>query len=378
MFHNAYQDKRVFLTGHTGFKGAWLALWLKRLGATVYGYSLPAPTQPSLYECVRSVPRDAETIADLADLPRLQQTLDAAKPDIVFHLAAQPLVRASYVRPLETLSTNVVGTANVLEAVRLARRPCAVLVVTTDKCYENRETGQAYAETDPLGGHDIYSASKAAAEIMTQAWRRSFFQVSNELGPVATARGGNVIGGGDYGGDRIVPDCLRALMAAQTISVRNPQAVRPWQHVLDCLSGYLWLGAKLLEPGAKTTRVAGAFNFGPAADAPQTVRTLVEEILKHWPGQWQDAAQATAPHEAKWLSLSTTKAKAVLGWSGCLNLAETVQYTVNWYRERHVAGKADMAGFSGQQIEAYEALAGRRAAVWAAQPTPKMEREVSA
>lgn len=365
MFAGAYQGKRVFLTGHTGFKGGWLALWLKQLGATVHGYSLPAPTQPSLYESTRSVPLAADVTGDVADLPRLQQALAQAAPDIVFHLAAQPLVRASYAQPLETLRTNVLGTANVLEAVRQARLPCAMVIVTTDKCYENLETGQAYTENDPLGGHDIYSASKAAAEIVTQAWRRSFFQVHESLGPVATARGGNVIGGGDYGIDRIVPDCIRALQAGEAITVRNPAAVRPWQHVLDCLSGYLWLGAKLLGPNAKKSPFASAFNFGPGAEARQTVEVLVEKILQHWPGRWVDTSDHKAPHEARWLRLSVEKAKEILAWQSCLNFPETVQFTVEWYRERHVRGVADLAAFSCRQIAAYEALARERGAAWA-------------
>jgi len=247
-FGNIYKGKRVLLTGHTGFKGAWLAEWLLQLGAELTGYSLPAPTTPALFEQLGHESRLNHVIGDIRDLVALRGVVDRVKPEFVFHLAAQPLVRLSYSQPVETYSTNVMGTVNVLEAVRLAGQRCAVVVVTTDKCYENREWVHSYREEDPMGGYDPYSSSKGAAELVVSAYRRSYFSAPDSLVRLASARAGNVIGGGDWALDRIVPDCIRSLASGATIPVRNKIATRPWQHVLEPLGGYLWLGALLANP----------------------------------------------------------------------------------------------------------------------------------
>lgn len=363
-FGQFYRGRRVLVTGHTGFKGAWLALWLRHLGADVWGFGLPAPTSPSLYETLPRGFFQGEATADVRDAGALGTAVASARPDVVFHLAAQPLVRRSYVEPQATLTTNVVGTANVLDAVRTAGLPAHVVVVTTDKCYENVGRTDGYVETDPLGGHDVYSASKAAAELVVQSWRRSFFEPNPTLGNVASARGGNVIGGGDYAEDRLVPDAIRALLHSKPIPVRNPASTRPWQHVLDCLSGYLWLGATLGREG-KNPPAAAAFNFGPDPAANRPVRELVEGILEAWPGSWEDLAPPGAPHEAARLSLSIEKAARVLGWHPTWDFAPTIRETVAWYRARHVEGVSGLMDFSIGQINRFTEAARARGIAWA-------------
>ena len=373
MFNEFYRNKRVLVTGHTGFKGAWLSLWLKRLGAEVWGFSLPAPTDPSFYEVIRSHAFSGDIEGDVRNPGQVAAALQAARPEVVFHLAAQPLVRLSYVEPLDTFHTNVVGTANLLEAVRLAELNCTVVVITSDKWYENREWEFGYRENDPMGGHDIYSMTKGVAELLCAAWNRSFFIPNPNLGPMATVRAGNVIGGGDYAADRIVPDCLRALLAGKAIPVRNPWAVRPWQHVLECLGGYLWLGARLSVAG-KTSPLASGFNFGPGPAARHNVREVVEEILKHWPGQWNDVSDPNQPHEAKLLTLTIDKAAALLGWWPVWDFPEAIRQTMTWYRARHAEAGADLVGLSLGQIEAYADTARRQGLGWA-QDTAKVGRE---
>lgn len=362
-FLNAYAGRRVLVTGHTGFKGSWLSLWLRTLGAQVIGFSLPPATPPSLHEVVREGGFAQEVFADIRDAQAVTEAVRTAQPDFVFHLAAQPLVRLSYTQPTETFEVNVMGTVRLLEAVRAARLGCPVLIVTSDKCYENRGWEWGYRETDPLGGHDVYSTSKAATELVAQSWRRSFFQTDSRLGPLATVRAGNVIGGGDYAADRIVPDSVRALLAGQPIAVRNPQATRPWQHVLDCLSGYLWLGAKLAGP-TPAARLADAFNFGPDARANQPVAALVREFLQHWPGEWRDESRAGAPHEANFLHLSTDRAAQWLGWFPTWDFETAVRETARWYHARHVT-HADMTAFSREQIASFTAAATARRLAWA-------------
>lgn len=364
MFSSFYSGKRVLVTGHTGFKGAWLSLWLKDLGARVYGLSLQPPTNPNLHEIIRTHAFAEEIECDIRNGKAVADHVRRLKPDVVLHLAAQPIVRRSYAEPLETLETNVTGTANLLEAIRKAEIKAVTLVVTSDKCYENREWEFSYRENDPLGGHDVYSMSKACTELVVQSWKRSFFQPDGKFGPVVTARAGNVIGGGDYAQDRIVPDSIRALQEKKPILVRNPFAVRPWQHVLECLSGYLLLAGRLGESG-KNSPVCSPFNFGPDSASRQTVRRLVEELLKSWPGEWVDGSDPNSPHEAKLLSLTIDKAAAMLDWRPCWNFEEAIRQTTRWYYERHMSRNNDMLAFTLSQIHDYTRAAREQALNWA-------------
>jgi CDP-glucose 4,6-dehydratase len=361
-FLNRYAGRRVFITGHTGFKGSWLSLWLHSLGAEVTGFSMPA-VSPSLHEVIMGKTFVTELAGDIRDARMLTKAVREARPDFVFHLAAQALVRRSYAQPAETFDVNAMGTMRLLEAVRAADLPCPVIIVTSDKCYENRGWEWGYRESDPLGGYDVYSMSKAATELVAQSWRRCFFQTNPRLGPLATVRAGNVIGGGDYSEDRIVPDCVRALLASQRIVVRNPHATRPWQHVLDCLSGYLWLGALLAAPN-REARLADAFNFGPDMGSNRPVAELVNEFLRHWPGEWADESQNHAPHEASFLHLATDRAAQWLGWHPTWSFADAVREAARWYHARHMAG-ADMQAVSLAQIEAFTAAAAARGLAWA-------------
>ncbi len=369
MFDGYYGGKRVLLTGHTGFKGAWLALWLKHLGAEVCGVGLPPPTHPNLHEIVQGHAFARQVDCDIRKLAPLSDAIRQFAPDFIFHLAAQSLVRRSYAEPLETLQTNALGTANLLEAVRLAELPCAILVVTSDKCYANQGWEYGYREHDPLGGHDIYSMSKAATELVVQAWRKSFFLPNPKLGNLASARAGNVIGGGDYAADRIVPDCVRALLEVRPIEVRNPAATRPWQHVLDCLSGYLWLGARLAR-AEKNSPFASAFNFGPGVQANQPVSELVKEILRHWPGEWRDVSDPQAPHEAQQLHLAIDKAAARLQWFPTWDFAEAVEQSVVWYHQRHAQKNPGMLRLTLGQIELFTRAAQARNLAWAKPAAP--------
>ena len=361
MFGRAFAGKRVWLSGATGFKGAWLTEWLLQLGASVATYSLPPATEPSLFRQLDLEERSDTTFADVRDPSAVEGAIIAAAPDYVFHLAAQPLVRQSYADPLETYSVNVMGTAHVLNALRQLEHPCAAVIVTTDKCYENREWIYGYREEDPLGGYDPYSSSKAAAEIVTSAYRRSFFLRGNVR--VASARAGNVIGGGDWSADRIVPDCIKALARGEPIRVRHKTATRPWQHVLEPLSGYLSLAARIgAEPA--DSPLCSAFNFGPNADANRTVLELVQTLLEHQPGEWIDASDPAAPHEAGILQLATDKARALLGWSPVWSFRHAVEQTVAWYRSASAEG-ADIGTLTRAQIDAYSSRARDMALPWA-------------
>lgn len=349
---DVYRDRRVLLTGHTGFKGAWLAIWLKRLGAKVTGLALDPPTEPALYDRAE-VDRDLDDVrVDLRDGNAVAAAVSAAAPEIVFHLAAQSLVRLSYDEPLETLDVNVLGTARLLEALRGIPSVKAVVVVTSDKCYANREWDYGYRETDPLGGHDLYSASKAGAEIVAAAYRDSFLR---ECGVrVATARAGNVIGGGDWAADRIIPDAARALAEDGAVPVRNPASTRPWQHVLEPLGGYLQLGHRLLAEGGE--RFAEAWNFGPSAESVRPVSDLVSAFVSAYgTGSWADvsAGQARQPHEAGRLALAWEKARSRLGWAPRWGFSEAVGRTADWYR-RHGAGES-ARDLCLNDIEAYTA-----------------------
>lgn len=363
MLVQAYRGKRVLLTGHTGFKGAWLAEWLLALGADVTGYSQPPPTNPSLFEQLGLASRLHHIEGDIRDLTKLRETVQSARPDFVFHLAAQPLVRLSYREPIETYSTNIMGTVNVLEAVRLAGRPCTVVAITTDKCYENRERLHGYHEDDPMGGHDPYSSSKGAAELVISAYRRSYFSAPDSRIRLASARSGNVLGGGDWAEDRIVPDCIRALQRGEAIPVRNKISTRPWQHVLEPLSGYLSLSAQLAA-SAPNSPLASAFNFGPDSAAHRTVADLVQEVLKIWPGRWEDKSDPSAVHEAGLLSLNTDKAHQFLRWQPVWSFEDTIARTVEWYREA-ARPPAAIHAFTTGQITAYTTAAQARGLAWA-------------
>ena len=364
MFDFIYRGKTVWLSGHTGFKGSWLAQWLVELGAQVHGFALPAPTQPALFEQLDLAPRIRHELGDVRDAGLVRQSILEAQPDFVFHLAAQPLVRTSYAQPVETYATNVMGTVHVLAALRELGKACTAVVVTSDKCYENREWVHGYREEDALGGHDPYSSSKAVAELAASSFRRSFFQT----GPVrvATARAGNVIGGGDWALDRIVPDCIRALQQGRAIPVRNRFATRPWQHVLEPLGGYLWLAARLAQAADGASPLASAFNFGPGPDGNRTVRELVELVLRHWPGSWEDQSDPKAVHEAAILQLSTDKARALLGWNPVWNFATGIEKTVSWYRAASADAKAEaILSLTSGQIAAYAEHARAQGLPWA-------------
>lgn len=363
MFNQAFRNKSVWLSGHTGFKGSWLTQWLLELGATVHGFALAPDPEASLFTQL-GLARDIQhEIADIRHAAAVAQSIQATQPDFVFHLAAQPLVRRSYAEPVATYATNVMGTTHVLEALRALAKPCVAVFVTTDKCYENREWVHGYREEDSLGGHDPYSSSKAAAEIAIAAWRRSFFK--GHAVRVASARAGNVIGGGDWAEDRIVPDCIRALQAGRAVPVRNQTATRPWQHVLEPLSGYLWLAACLAQTDAADGQLASAFNFGPGHDANRTVAQLVAEILCHWPGRWEDKSDPQAVHEAGLLQLATDKANALLGWFPVWTFPEAVRETTAWYR-RHSQGTPppELQQFTRRQIATYAQRAAALKAPW--------------
>ncbi len=360
---DSYRARRIFVTGHTGFKGAWLAEWLGTLGAEVTGYALDPPTQPSLFDALGLGERLRHVVADVRDRDRLVAEVQAAQPSVIFHLAAQPLVRRAYAEPRETFETNVMGTVNVLEAARTCASVRAVVIVTSDKCYQNLETGRAFRETDAMGGRDPYSASKGCAELVTAAYRESFFA---DGAAVASVRAGNVIGAGDWAADRIIPDCVRALAAGEPIVVRNPDAVRPWQHVLEPLSGYLWLAARMLRDGR---RYEGPWNFGPTdQDGARPVRWVVERFLEEWgSGSWTTPGDAVRqPHEAHGLSLDSAKAREQLGWAPVWDAQTAVRQTASWYREYHRAA-ATARDMVDRQLQSYANDARAAGLPWAAE-----------
>ena len=347
-----YQGRRVFVTGHTGFKGAWLCEWLLKWGAEVHGYALSPPTEPALFAQLDLENRMHHTLGDVLEVDRLRDELVQSAPDVVFHLAAQPLVRQSYAEPVATFATNVLGTVHLLEALRGLDRPCAVVVVTSDKCYENREWSYGYREIDRLGGADPYSCSKAMTELAVDSYRRSFWREGAVR--VATARAGNVIGGGDWAPDRIVPDCVRAVQQRVEIAVRNRGARRPWQHVLEPLWGYLHLASELARrSAAQAAPLASAFNFGPSQASHQTVERLVEELLRTLPGTWKARAEKEAPPEARLLHLCTDKANLLLNWRSRWDFETAVAQTARWY-QRVARGESPRA-VTQEQITAYEA-----------------------
>jgi CDP-glucose 4,6-dehydratase len=368
-FGDVYKGKTVFVTGHTGFKGSWLSEWLLLLGAKVVGYSLEPPTTPSHFSALQLGRHlTADLRGDIRAFETLHNAIKRYQPDFIFHLAAQPLVRRAFDDPYLTFETNVTGSLNILEAVRREPRNCIVIMITTDKVYENFEWVYAYRENDLLGGYDPYSASKACAEILIASYQRSFFRNHPPIPgtptiAVASVRGGNVIGGGDWAEDRIVPDCIKSLTRNQKIPVRNKRATRPWQHVLELLSGYLHLGAEISRACARQNserlqELCSSFNIGPLVTSNKTVEELVQEILTHWPGEWEDVADPHAKHEAGKLNLSIDKVYHTLGWCPRWNFSETIKHTVEWYRHYYQTPLSDPArirAVTQQQILTYAA-----------------------
>lgn len=347
-----WSGRRVTVTGHTGFKGSWLSLWLTAAGARVTGIALEPEGEPALFDQLALSGGMDSHIADIRDADRVRSLVAEAAPEVVFHLAAQPLVLKSYRDPLETWSTNVMGTAHVLEAVRQLDAPCTVVVVTTDKVYANNEWEFGYREVDPLGGHDPYSASKAATELVAQNWRKSFFAPGGKV-RLATARAGNVIGGGDWSENRIVPDIMRALARNEEVVVRNPGSIRPWQHVLDPIWGYLLLAQTMHSD--TSPHYQDAFNFGPDPDAAQTVQRLAEMALARWPGRWRALDQdAPRQHEATLLALDTSRARNRLGWEPNWGFARAVAETVDWYRTAVGADAKSIRQKTLEQIAQFE------------------------
>lgn len=353
IFNNIYKGRRVLITGHTGFKGSWLSLWLRELGATVIGYALKPPTTPSLFEVLGLGSKIISITADIRELKILRDAFEKYQPEIVFHMAAQSLVRYSYREPVETYETNVMGTVNVLEACRYTPSVRVIVVVTSDKCYENRGCVWGYRENEPMGGYDPYSSSKGCAELVTNAYLKSFFNPDNykeHKKSLASVRAGNIIGGGDWAEDRLIPDCIKALAENRQIILRYPDAVRPWQHVLEPLFGYLLLAQRLYQDGPTFT---GAWNFGPDEKDVKPVRWLVEHITKMWGNEtsWT-LDRGTQPHEAHYLKLDCSKAKSKIGWFPQLDLKSALEKTIEWYKAYYT--HEDMLDITINQIKSYE------------------------
>jgi CDP-glucose 4,6-dehydratase len=353
MLSATWNQRRVYLTGHTGFKGGWLSLWLAQLGAQVHGFALAPPETPNLFTAARIAERIESEFGDIRNIAALERSLQAFEPEVVFHMAAQPLVRQSYADPVETYSTNVMGTVHLLDAVRRVPSVRAVVVITTDKCYENREWLWGYRENDRLGGHDPYSNSKACAELVTSSFRSSFFgddHLSKHPVALASARAGNVIGGGDWSTDRLIPDLVRGFVSGEPVLIRNPGATRPWQHVLEPLAGYLTLAERLLGDGAG---YASAWNFGPGEEDVWPVARIADAMASAWGnGASWIRDEARHPHEANYLKLDTGKARELLGWHPVLPMQGALAWLVDWFLAFHRG--EDMQVFSHGQISAYE------------------------
>lgn len=364
-FNNVYAGRKVLLTGHTGFKGSWMATWLDALGATVCGYSDGVPTTPSLFELGELDRRIDHQLGDIRDLERFSGVLRDFRPDFVFHLAAQAIVSTSYRNPLETLDVNVMGTATVLEALRTVDWPCTVVIITSDKVYDNVEWPWGYRETDSLGGKDVYSGSKGGAELAVKSYFHSFFAGADVPVRLAVARAGNVIGGGDWAADRIIADCVRAWSEDRVVEIRSPRSTRPWQHVLEPLSGYLWLGSRLSDD---MTHHGEAFNFGPRAEQNATVLELLSALAEVWGHQHPDQAYKVTGnipfHEASLLKLNVDKALLSLAWEPNLSYGECMQMTGEWYRDVLRAG-VNALEITQKHIELYEQRGVERGRVWA-------------
>jgi CDP-glucose 4,6-dehydratase len=348
-----WKGRKVLITGHTGFKGSWLSLWLQSAGAELTGYSLSVPTDPSFFELAQVAEGMESVTGDVRDLEHLHQVIADGRPEIIIHMAAQSLVRRSYVDPVETYATNVMGTVHLLEAVRRTNSVKAAVIVTSDKCYENREWVWGYRENDPMGGYDPYSSSKGCAELLTAAFQRSYFNPADAARhgtSIASARAGNVIGGGDWAEDRLIPDFIRSMLEGRAVAIRNPQAIRPWQHVLDPLSGYLLLVEKLYEDGA---RYAESWNFGPRDEDARPVSWIVERMVSLWgDGASYTLDRGENPHEAHYLKLDCSKAHAALGWRPQWNIEKALEATVTWYKA-YRSGKS-LRGLSLEQIETHQ------------------------
>lgn len=358
-FRKTYEKKKVLITGHTGFKGSWLSIWLKELGADVIGYSLDPPTQPNLFDILELKDKITHITGDVRDEKHLADTFEKYQPEYVYHMAAQPLVIASYEEPKLTYETNIIGTINVLEALRKTKSVKACIIITSDKCYENKESTYGYKETDKLGGYDPYSSSKACAELVTAAYRNSYFNPDNygkkHNVAISTVRSGNVIGGGDWSKNRIIPDCIRSLSENKTIFVRNPQSKRPWQYILDTLSGYLLLGSLMTKDGAK---FSSSWNFGPADKNIITVEEMVRQVIIQWKSGTYTKDNSINNHETAILKLDTTKAKKQLNWKPVYDIDETIKATVAWYKnyytnETNMKKKENVYEFTKKCISDY-------------------------
>jgi CDP-glucose 4,6-dehydratase len=364
MFANVYKDKKVLVTGHTGFKGTWLSTWLLELGAEVCGISKDIPSQPSMFEELGLESKIEHHFADVRDLPTIKNIIHTFKPDFLFHLAAQPIVSKSYSDPLETISTNVMGTANVLETLRTLDNRCNAVIITSDKCYENVEWVWGYKETDPVGGRDIYSGSKGAAEVIFHAYQQSFFAQSDGKVRIATGRAGNVIGGGDWAADRIVADCMRAWSESERVEIRCPDATRPWQHVLEPLSGYLALGQGLLQ---NDKNHGEQYNFGPRSEQNHTVKDLLSDLSSFWKFKNSDDAFLVTDnipfHEAGLLKLNCDKALFNLKWEANLDYKDCIKFVSEWYYKFY-QNNDDMMEITRMQIKEYEQKALEKELVW--------------
>ncbi|SNZ06187.1 CDP-glucose 4,6-dehydratase [Persephonella hydrogeniphila] len=364
LFNKIYKNKKVLVTGHTGFKGSWLTLWLKHLGAKVIGYSLEPPTNPNLFEILNLEKEIIHIVGDIRDEKKLKKVFQEYKPEIVIHMAAQPLVRYSYINPKETYETNVIGTLNVFEAVKETESVKVVINVTSDKCYENKEWVYGYRENDPMGGYDPYSSSKGCAELLTSAYRNSFFN-PKDYGKthnvaLASVRAGNVIGGGDWAEDRLIPDCIRALSKKETIYIRNPYAIRPWQHVLEPLSGYLWLGALMWQDPVKYSE---GWNFGPNDEDILTVEEIVKEVIKIWGNGEYKVNSENKFHEARLLKLDISKAHSYLKWKPVYNAKTALQETINWYKT-YFSDPKKICDFTHNQLLKYVDEAKNKKLIW--------------
>jgi CDP-glucose 4,6-dehydratase len=363
MFENVYAGKKVLITGNTGFKGSWLSIWLTKLGADVYGVSKDIPTNPSMFEKLNLASKVSHNFSDVRDYEQLKSIFQRTRPDFVFHLAAQPIVVNSYKNPIETISTNVIGTMNVLEALRETNLKCNAIIITSDKCYDNVEWIWGYKETDHLGGKDIYSGSKGAAELIFKSYYHSFFKDKASSIRLVSVRAGNVIGGGDWADFRIVPDCIKSWIRGQSVEIRNPNATRPWQHVLEPLSGYLSIGQQL---NSKIEFNGESYNFGPHSDYNKTVYELLQDLSKYWSMKNHPAfisEKTTEFHEAGLLKLNCDKALYNLKWAPTLNYDKNIEFTGTWYYNFYLKD-IDMFKFTLEQISEYEKLAINKGLEW--------------